>query len=46
MDRVRRFRGLAHAEGRSWISFADFAIAFLDEFERPQHARERFTVGY
>ena len=37
---------LVSAEGRSWISFADFAIAFLDEFERPQHARERFTVGY
>jgi putative NADH-flavin reductase len=33
-------------DGRSSISFADFAIAFLDEFERPAHTRQRFTVGY
>ncbi len=37
---------LVDAEGRSWISFADFAIAMLDEVERPQHSRQRFTVGY
>jgi len=37
---------LVSAEGRSWISFADFAIALLDEFEQPKHSRERFTVGY
>jgi len=37
---------LVAADGKSSISFADFAIAFLDEFERPAHTRRRFTVGY
>ena len=37
---------LVSAEGRSWISFADFAIAMLDEVEQPAHSRQRFTVGY
>ena len=33
-------------EGNSSISFADFAIAMLDELEQPAHSRQRFTVGY
>lgn len=37
---------LVSAEGRSWISFEDFAIAFIDELEKPAHSRQRFTVGY
>ncbi|KTC32109.1 3-beta hydroxysteroid dehydrogenase [Pseudomonas sp. ABAC61] len=37
---------LVSGEGRSWISFADFAIALLDEVETPAHVRQRFTVGY
>jgi len=37
---------LVAADGKSSISFADFAVAFLDEFERPAHTRQRFTVGY
>lgn len=37
---------LVSAEGRSWISFADYAIALLDEVENPRHSRQRFTVGY
>jgi hypothetical protein len=37
---------LASAEGRSWISFADYAIAMFDEVEKPAHRRQRFTVGY
>ena len=37
---------LVSAEGRSWISFADFAIAMLDEVQDPKHSRQRFTVGY
>jgi hypothetical protein len=37
---------LVGADGKSWISFADFAIAFIDELERPTHSRQRFTVGY
>ncbi|MBO5394063.1 MAG: NAD(P)H-binding protein, partial [Pseudomonas sp.] len=39
-------RLLINTEGKSWISFADFAIAMLDEVEQPKHSRQRFTVGY
>ena len=37
---------LVDAEGNSAISGADFALAFVDEIERPQHRRTRFTVAY
>lgn len=37
---------LFDADGKSHISFADFAIAFVDELEKPAHSRRRFTVGY
>jgi putative NADH-flavin reductase len=37
---------LVGADGTSRISFPDFAIAFIDELERPAHSRQRFTVGY
>ena len=37
---------LADANGKSWISFADYAIALADEIERPAHQKQRFTVGY
>lgn len=37
---------LVSAQGRSWISFEDYAIAMMDEFEQPAHSRRRFTVGY
>lgn len=37
---------LVDAEGNSAISTADFAVALLDEVERPVHRRTRFTVGY
>ena len=37
---------LVNSEGRSWISFADFAIALIDEVQTPKHSRQRFTVGY
>ncbi|WP_314096978.1 NAD(P)H-binding protein [Microbacterium foliorum] len=33
-------------EGKSFISGADFAVAVVDEIERPAHRRARFTVGY
>jgi putative NADH-flavin reductase len=33
-------------EGESKISTQDYAMAMLDELERPQHVRERFTLGY
>lgn len=32
--------------GASRISTSDFAIALLDEAERPKHGRTRFTVAY
>ena len=34
------------AEGKSAISVSDLAVAILDEVERPQHVKQRFTVGY
>lgn len=37
---------LIDAKDRSWISFKDFAIAFIDELEKPAHTRQRFTIGY
>lgn len=37
---------LVDSSGRSWISFEDYAIAFLDEFAREAHIRQRITVGY
>lgn len=37
---------LSGADGKSWISMEDYAIAMLDEIERPAHVRQRFTVGY
>ncbi|NUT78078.1 NAD(P)-dependent oxidoreductase [Pseudomonas sp. C1C7] len=37
---------LVSGEGRSWITFADYAIAILDEIEAPKHSKLRFTVGY
>ena len=37
---------LTSADGKSSISFEDFAVALADEIERPAHIRRRFTVGY
>ena len=37
---------LTAADGKSSISFEDFAVALADEVERPAHIRQRFTVGY
>lgn len=37
---------LVSSEGRSWITFADYAIAMIDEVEVPKHSRQRFTLGY
>ena len=37
---------LIGADGKSWITFADYAIALIDELEKPAHSRARFTVGY
>jgi putative NADH-flavin reductase len=37
---------LVDADGKSWVSMEDYAIAFVDELEKPRHLRQRFTVGY
>ena len=37
---------LIGSDGKSWITFADYAIALIDELEKPAHSRQRFTVGY
>jgi putative NADH-flavin reductase len=37
---------LVDARGRSFISFEDFAVAVLDELERPRHVGRRFGVAY
>jgi putative NADH-flavin reductase len=50
-ERTGRFRLggdqlIVGADGRSWISVQDLAVAMIDELERPAHIRQRFTVGY
>jgi uncharacterized protein len=37
---------LKDANGQSRISTADYAMAMIDEVEKPTHIRQRFTVGY
>jgi len=37
---------VADAEGNSRISMEDYAIALVDELEKPAHERARFTIGY
>ena len=50
-QRTGRFRLGADAllvgeDGASRISVQDYAVAMIDELERPAHSRRRFTVGY
>ena len=49
-ERTGRFRlgkdQLLTNEQGSSISFEDYAIALVDEVEKPAHSRQRFTVGY
>lgn len=37
---------ISDAKGESRISFADYAIALVDEIEKPKHERASFSVGY
>lgn len=37
---------LTDGAGNSAISGDDYAMAFVDEIERPRHRRQRFTVAY
>ncbi len=49
-ERTGKFRlgkdQLLTNEKGSSISFEDYAIALVDEVEKPAHSRQRFTVGY
>ena len=50
-QRTRKFRVggdqlLRDASGESHISRDDFAVAIVDEIEKPKHHRQRITVGY
>ena len=33
-------------QGKSRVSFEDYAVALVDELEKPVHERSRFTIGY
>jgi uncharacterized protein len=44
--RIGKDQLLVDGKGDSKISFEDFAIAAVDELEKPKHSRQRFTVGY
>ena len=37
---------LVDVAGKSFITFEDYAVAVLDELERPRHIRRRFGVAY
>lgn len=37
---------LTDAEGNSFISVEDYAVAMIDELMQPAHHKERFTVAY
>jgi putative NADH-flavin reductase len=37
---------IVDAQGNSGISMEDYAVAVLDEAEKPAHVRKRFTIGY
>ena len=35
---------IVNSKGDSYVSYADYAVAVLDEIENPQHINERFTL--
>jgi putative NADH-flavin reductase len=37
---------IVNETGESKISVQDYAVAMIDEVEKPAHHRERFTIGY
>ena len=37
---------IVNSNGDSKISVQDYAVAMIDELEKPAHHRERFTIGY
>ena len=39
-------RLIKNADGKSQVSFEDYAVALVDELEKPAHEHARFTIGY
>jgi putative NADH-flavin reductase len=37
---------ISNDKGESRISMEDYAIALVDEIEKPAHRRQRFSIGY
>jgi hypothetical protein len=37
---------IANAQQESRISMEDYAVALVDELEKPRHRRQRFSIGY
>jgi putative NADH-flavin reductase len=37
---------IVNDKGESRVSVEDYAVAMIDEVEKPAHHRERFTIGY
>jgi len=37
---------IANSAQESRISMEDYAVALVDELEKPRHRRQRFSVGY
>jgi len=44
--RIGKDQVLFDEQGQSRISAEDFAVAMLDELEKPEHLRQRITVAY
>jgi uncharacterized protein len=44
--RLGKDRLIMDDKGESRISYEDYAIALVDELEKPAHIQERFTIGY
>ena len=50
-DRTGKYRTgddtlVTDGQGKSFISMEDYAVAVVDELEKPRHVRKRFTVAY
>ena len=44
--RTTRDQFLADEQGKSFISYEDYAVALVDELENPRHVEQRFGVAY
>ena len=44
--RLGRHELIVDENGKSAISFEDYAIALLDEIEVPRHLKDHFSIGY